>query len=359
MKIFVNGRFLRVARPTGTQRSAARWLEAVAPHLNSLSVYVPEGAESRGETRRWQVERLPGSGRWDHLWEQFIYPRISRDGVLWTLMGTGPVRHRGSKHVMMMHDINFMLIPTAFSPSFRAWYHFACAEAAKKADLIVCFTEYVKLTLVERLQIDGARIKVIPQGPGIRGIESINARGRSHLENPYFLCVGSLQPHKNLSLILSAWARFHETRPDFRLKVVGRKQSRFSKLDIELSDALPGVEFTGYINDDELVRLYGGAVAFIYPSTEEGFGLPIVEAFYCGCPVITSNNSCLPEVAGNAALFVDPRGEGELLSAMQRITDDNSERERLILAGSVRRKLFKWERAGREMAGVLGSVGNG
>lgn len=300
------------------------------------------------------VADLPGrTGRYDHLWEQFELPRQASGGVIWTLMGTGPVLHPGSRHVMVVHDLNFMLLPDAYGRAFRSWYRLACAGAAQRADAIVCFTNYVRQTIHSLLGVPVERITVIPQGPGLVGIGSA-LHSSDKPDGRYFLCVGSLQPHKNLQNVLKAWRLFSQRNQGFKLKVVGRKQANFSKLSFEagLMDQ-PEVEFTGYISDAELITLYQGATGFLFPSFEEGFGLPVVEAFYCGCPVITSNRSCLPEVAADAALLVDPGSIDQLSVAMETLALQPERRASLRRAGFVRAEAFTWEKAGRQMADVL------
>lgn len=115
-----------------------------------------------------------------------------------------------------------------------------------------------------------------------------------------------MQPHKNLSGVLAAWAIFRRHHSNYVLRVVGRAQAHFVGLDVDLSKVPPDVEFAACTGDEELIALYRGAVGLLYPSFEEGFGLPVIEAFYCGCPVVTSSRSCLPEVAGSAASLVNP-----------------------------------------------------
>lgn len=348
--ISISGRFLRVERPTGTQRSARCWIEATLPYLKNVEVFVPEC-----DLPDWNVhffKRLPNRAMLDHLWEQLIFPTAA-SGILWTLMGTGPVIHPGRRHIMIVHDLNFLIIPEVFSPAFRRWYAIACAEAAKRADVLVVFTEYVKRTLVERLDIPSSKIHVIPQGPGLKNIAQSD-EVESGRQASYFLCVGSLQPHKNLNRILVAWKEFYRRNPDLTLKVVGRPQAGFTRMTVE---QVAGVEYTGYVSDAELIRLYKGALGFIYPSLEEGFGMPVVESFYCGCPVVTSNKSCLPEVAGDAALLVNPFEVDDIKAAFEKLAADVEYRRRLRKLGARRANAFRWDRAGAEMAKVLLEVG--
>jgi glycosyltransferase involved in cell wall biosynthesis len=294
---------------------------------------------------------------YDHLWEQSIFALASNASVLWTLMGTGPILHPGKRHVMVVHDLNYEILPHVFGRAFRTWYRFACGVAAQRADVVVCFTDYVRGTLQSRLGISPERIRVIPQGPGLRGLDRpLENPPAESPKRPYFLCVGSLQPHKNLAGVVAAWEIFRQRHSNYSLKVVGRAQGNFAGLGLELSKLTPDVEFTGYISDDELIALYRGATGFLYPSIEEGFGLPVVEAFYCGCPVITSNCSCLPEVAGDAAILVSPHAPQDLAQAMNRLVETPDLREHCKERGFERARHFSWDNAGRQMADVLDEI---
>lgn len=350
-----------MAQPTGTQRSARRLMAATLPHLPAerVVVHAPEVCRADLCGLEVKMERIPGvRGTYDHLWEQVSLPWRAHGGVIWTLMGSGPCIHPGSRHVMVVHDLNFILLPNSFSTAFRTWYRLACGAAARRADIVVCFTEYVKGTLISLLRLAPEKIYVIPQGPGLAGVEEATRLPAPALaQSPYFLCVGSLQPHKNLAAVLLAWASFSQKHPAHRLVIVGRKQARFSDLPFDPKQLdLPRIEFTGYVDDARLIELYRGAAGFLYPSFEEGFGLPVVEAFYCGCPVITSDASCLPEVAGDAALLVDPRAPEALTQAMHRLVSDLVLRNRCVANGYARAERYSWLQAGKQMAAVLNAT---
>jgi len=355
--VSVCGRFLRVAEPTGTQRSARSLLVATFGAIHApVIVYGPKDSMPSGVGAELREVSFRGA-LFDHLWEQLAFSTVSPAGVLWTLMGTGPVIHPGKRHVMVVHDLNYEILPHVYGKAFRKWYRFACGLAAQRAHVVVCFTNYVKGTIRERLGISPERIRVIPQGPGLRGLrQPLKNAAADSPEYPYFLCVGSLQPHKNLAGVLAAWEIFRQRHRNYSLKVVGRAQGNFATLGFDLSKLPADVEFTGYISDDELMNLYRGAAGFLYPSIEEGFGLPVVEAFYCGCPVITSNRSCLPEVAGDAAILVNPHAPEELPEAMSRLVDTPRLREHYTARGFERARHFSWDNAGRQMADVLTEV---
>ncbi len=347
--IAVACRFLREKSPTGTQRSAARLLAATLPYLrNSTRLFAPKTAAIPDGLSK---ENLPDSRRWDHFWEQFVFPFVDKKPLLWTLMGTGPFLFGTRRHVMVVHDLNFLLIPSAFSVTFRLWYRLSCALAARRARRIVCFSHYVKESLVTRLKIPTDKIEVIHQAPGIEKMSRVTMISPP---DSYFLCVGSLQPHKNLATVLAAWKQFAPRHPEYRLVVVGRRQDRFSALPFDAKDLqFPGLEFTGYVDDVSLTQLYRQATAFIYPSSEEGFGLPVVEAFYSGCPVITSNVSCLPEIAGNAGILIHPTDDTALVSVMEKLVAGPDFRAERAAAALERSFAFDWAVTGEQMARIL------
>lgn len=352
-KIHINGRFLFSGHPTGTHRSSegfARSLIRIAPEghviLHASSKW-PRAKEFIEETNVRSIEVNAHSTRATHLWEQFVFPPQVAGEIGLNLIGTGPAILGGSRQVMLVHDLNSLLMPSAFSAGYKLWSRFAKYRAIARSGKIFCLTEYVKTSIRERLGIPGERIKVIPQGPGLPRLEeldSVRPRGaRTH-----FLCAGSLQPHKNLEGVLTAWKLSGLAEKGHRLIVSGKRQKNFSGTTASL-DSMDGVEYAGFVDDDRLEELYRGAIALVYPSFHEGFGLPIVEAFFAGTPVITSNVSCLPEVAGPAGILVDPSRPSEIADAMNLMASNECEWNARSLMAWNRRIAFLWENAGREL----------
>jgi len=355
----LNGRFLLENRPTGTHRSSHLFFQGLA---NSWPGPVSLATNSRVEQASCFLEKIQevtlidqniSSGWRSHFWEQFVFPFFARGKIQLHGMGTAPFLFSGKKQVMFIHDLNFLILKNTFSSLFCLWYRLACAYSARRSFHIVCFTSYVKKTISETLHIPPDRISVIPQGPGLD--ETLLALpARLGFSNSFFLCVGSLQPHKNLKAILQAWAMWRHRPPGVELKIIGHPQKNFLGLNIP-NDLLgqPDVSFTGYLSDAQLVRHYQHALGFVYPSFEEGFGLPIVESFHAGCPVITSNASCLPEVAGDAALLVHPDRPEEITRALQSLYYNPGLRTSLIKAGRKRAELFSWKLATRKLTDLL------
>ena len=245
----------------------------------------------------------------------------------------------------------------SFGVLFRLLYKIVLLRAAKKSLHIFAISEYTKHQLIKR-GVAPEKISVYYQGPGIEPAllqQPQPLLPRIHdTSKPYILCVGSLQPHKNLRGVLEMFGMLREKRDDIDLVIVGRPQKNFSEIGIPEADMRqPGVILTGYVSDKELASLYQNAAVFLFPSFEEGFGLPVVESFYAGCPVVTSNCSCLPEIAGDAALLVDPHNSEEMLQAVESVIGNPQLRQELVEKGTLRSRLFCWDSAGRQVTAKL------
>ena len=181
-----------------------------------------------------------------------------------------------------------------------------------------------------------------------------HVRQRFGIDRPYVLCVGALQPRKNVPLAIEAYARLMGRGTDCELVIAGGDRGgRLDVLDAILRTRLTGrVHLVGHVEDDELPALYSAARALVFPSLYEGFGLPALEAMACGTPVIASNTTGLAEAVGDAGLTVDPRSAEELAEALGRVLDDDALRERLVAAGLARAAEFTWARGRARTADV-------
>ena len=171
---------------------------------------------------------------------------------------------------------------------------------------------------------------------------------------PYLLCVGSLEPRKNLGRLLAAWHKAQTAAPDEMVLVVAGGSANLRVFEsAEFGTVPPRVHFTGYVSDEFLPSLYSGAVALLYPSLYEGFGLPPLEAMACGTPVVTSRNTSMPEVVGGAALLVDPFDIDSIAAAILQVVSSASLRDTLSAKGLVQAARFTWESAARQTLAVL------
>jgi glycosyltransferase involved in cell wall biosynthesis len=255
--------------------------------------------------------------------------------------------------VFMAHD----MIPELFGwdlnhPMWREKH-----EAIRYASAIVCVSEATRRDLLRFVPtVRPDRVTVAPLGVADelrpRPREEVEAlRRATGIDKPYFLLVGARGGYKNTILTFQALARMGRELDAFEILCAGH-----IGLEDEFARLLPGKAIKSFhLSDDELAAAYTGAEALLHPSTYEGFGLPVLEALACGCPVITTKNGSLAEVAGEAALFVRPDDVDGMAAAMREVRRPEV-RERLIAAGLEQAKKFSWERTATTVRGVLQEV---
>jgi glycosyltransferase involved in cell wall biosynthesis len=213
-----------------------------------------------------------------------------------------------------------------------------------RADRLIAISENTKADAVRLAGLNAERIEVIY--PGVPEVY-FGAQARPS-ERPYVLYVGTIEPRKNVDTLLDAWRGFR-FQGDFDLVIAGASGWAAEKTLARLASRPGGVRYLGYVAEDELPGLMAGASAFIYPSLYEGFGFPVAQAMAAGVPVITSNTSCLPEVAGEGALLVDPRSAEEIKAAMETLVTSPDLRQKLRTAGVARAQSeYRWEICARK-----------
>ncbi|OUJ72586.1 glycosyltransferase family 4 protein [Hymenobacter crusticola] len=259
--------------------------------------------------------------------------------------------------VTVMHDLAFEHFPQDVGFLQRQYYYFFAPRFAFASACVVAVSEATKQDLIDTYQLPAERIQVIYNAADARfrpQPEAMQApiRAKFSSDQPYFLFVGALQPRKNLVNLLRAFDRFKtETGAETQLLVVGRKAWKAGPI-FDVYDQMQyqdDVHLTGRVNDAELVGLYAAALATVYVPYFEGFGIPVIEAQACGSPVITSNCSSLPEVAGDAALLVDPFSVESIAAALTQLYHDATLREELITRGFRNTQRFSWEQSAVEL----------
>ena len=278
-----------------------------------------------------------------------------------------PFFFKTGQAVVTIHDVIPLVLPWAFPRRHRWVLSAALARVRRQADVVIVPSAAAAEDVVRYLHMDRQRITVIPMGcdarfqPGVDEARMAQLRRRYALPERYMLFVGTSEPRKNIALLLQAFSRLLAERPqdDVQLVVAGPKGwgDGRSSATVEALNLRPRVIFTGFVEDDDLPDLYRGAQIFVYPSLYEGFGLPVLEAMACGTPVITSNRSSLPEVAGGAALLIDPTRPDELAAAMSALMSSGALHEELRWKGLARAKEFTWEAVARKTMEVYRAVG--
>jgi glycosyltransferase involved in cell wall biosynthesis len=267
--------------------------------------------------------------------------------------------------VITVHDLAFKILPETAPHANRYWHEYF-GRALNHAAEIITVSEATRHDLCDIYEIDPGRVTAVHSGVDFdiykpASEEDIATTRRDlGIEGPYFLFVGGLEPRKNLRMLLRAFDRLDsEIRPTLVLAgapvhwIPGGPEIMSSALRSLPEEVQRKVILPGYVTNKQKVALYTGAEALVYPSVYEGFGFPVLEAMACGTPVLTSDTSSLPEVAGDAAILVDPYETSSIMEGMQHLLTDEPLRARLREAGLQRAKQFSWEETARQTAKVL------
>ncbi len=344
--LYINGRFL-THRQSGVQRFAREVVRSIdalldEPRYSRLRERAVLVTPSSVPTPSWlnnlRHVRI-GMFRGGYAWEQFDLSISALRGVLLNLCNLGPVLRR--RQVVVVHDATIKAQPEGFSRAFRAAYAILLPVLIRRAARVLTVSDFSRGEISRWYGIPMSRISVCHEGAEHILAQTADASVliRNGLaKDRYFLAVGLGAANKNLELLLRAFslARLEGVK----LVLTGNRNSRVHGLpDPELP---PAVVHVGYVSDAELRALYEGALALIYPSTYEGFGLPPVEAMVCGCPVMTSGQGALAEVAGGANYVVDIGSQSGLAAGLQQVASDSCLRERLSNDGRVRATRFTW-----------------
>jgi glycosyltransferase involved in cell wall biosynthesis len=239
--------------------------------------------------------------------------------------------------VCTFHDL-FVLTGEYSSPEFRRRFTGQARDAARRADLVICVSAFTASQAEALLGVEKSRLRVVHHGVRFRTLPEAAAR------EPVVLSVGAIQRRKNTLRLVEA---FEATPPGWRLVLAGSSGYGAAEAHrrVEQSPRRADIEITGYLPDRELRSLYARASIFAFPSLDEGFGMPAIEAMACGIPVLTSNCSALPEVCGEAALLVDPHDTEAIARGLTRLMESESLRDELRRKGLERAARFTWERS--------------
>ncbi|MGC8719916.1 MAG: glycosyltransferase family 4 protein [Thermodesulforhabdaceae bacterium] len=275
--------------------------------------------------------------------------------------GFFPARVTHCPQVLTIYDLSLIKMPY-FHPKDRvAFFRLFFKRRLPFASHIITISEFIRQEVLEFLPVEPHRVTAVPLASSgnfrPRAISSVrNIMEKYGLRKPYILAVGTIDPRKNLRLLLRSLALMN--REDVMLVMVGWKGWGYGDLanEIEKLKARIPIRFLGYLSDEELAALYSGAHFLVYPSLYEGFGLPVLEAMACGCPVICSSTSSLPEVAGDAALYIDPHNAGDLAGKMELLLDDEPMRQDLVHRGLLRAAEFSWEKVAEKTLQVFRSI---
>jgi len=375
MLIGIDASRTTVARRTGTENyalSLTRELLALGrdPVEHRFRLYFndppPPGlVDGRAEQRVIPFPRL-----WTHLrlsWEMVTRP----PDLLFVPAHVLPLIHPRCS-VVTVHDLGYFYYPEAHTRFQNSYLRWSTRYSARAAARVLADSKATRDDLVRHYHIPANKIVVVYPGRDENLLPVTDlavrsaVRARYGLTGRYFLHVGTLQPRKNLIRLLHAFAALLASdvelaASDLQLVISGKKGWLYDDLMAEVHKLGPAAEgrviLTGYVPDADLPALLSGALAFCFPSLYEGFGFPVIEAMSCGAPVVCSNVSSLPEVAGDAALMVDPMDVASLTAALGRIAGDEELRCGLTERGFRQAGRFSWRQSAQQVLGVLEEVG--
>lgn len=380
------------ARRTGTERYAAE----IVRHLLMLPDATQYGWRLYADDERTQPETLRA-----HAVETFLHARLalpldharalSRSVEIrllprrriWThrLLRRELLRHRPDvffepahvipftwsprrlpPSVVTIHDLGYHYFPQSHTRLQRLYLPWSTRWSVMAAQRVIAVSGATARDLQQHYRTPELKIRVVHEAPFPNEEASValpsaaDVRRELGLTRPYAFFVGTIQPRKNLLRVVRAYAQLHQQADVGWDLVLAGQPGWMSDAIFEAAAALQlknRIRFLGYVKEPHLRVLLGEALFFCYPSLFEGFGLPVLEAQQVGVPVMTSTNSALPEVAGDAALLVDPMDEHAIAQAMLRLSQDETLRHQLIEAGYENVKRFSWEKAARETLAVL------
>jgi alpha-1,3-rhamnosyl/mannosyltransferase len=348
MKIAVDASSILV-RSAGVKNYVWHWVRAMRavagdaaieafPFLGDLGPLDHERSPHGAAGTLWRIAWLYGVNVPGPPWLDWLHPGCA----VFHASNQTRIPPRRMKLTATVHDLTALILPELHTPGNIGADRGFADRILKRADGLIAVSENTRQDAIQRLGIRPERIRTIYSGIP----EAFFCAEKLRRPRPYVLFLGTLEPRKNLDTLLSAWSALPaDVRAAYDLVIAGpvgwAAPATVARVKQE-------AVYLGYVPEDAVPGLVAGATAFAYPSLYEGFGFPVAQAMAAGVPVLTSNTSCLPEVAGDAALLVDPRSAAEIAAGLARLLTEPSLRERLAAAGPPRAARYRWETCARE-----------
>ncbi|MBI6183617.1 glycosyltransferase family 4 protein [Serratia proteamaculans] len=349
--IYINARFL-TQDLTGVQRFAESIATALTEIRSDLVFVSPDGIKRKDVADRLNVV-VTGRNK-GHFWEQIELPRYLKSQgspLLINLGNTAPIMY--AKKISTLHDITYKKFPQSYSMKFRMVYDLLIPRVLKTSLMLLTVSEFSKKEIADFYKYPIDKLHVIYNASS----DFFKNRNVS-CEELFILAVSSNNYHKNFHGLISAYEKM-TSELNIKLKIIGGSNGSFSASGAASSEMLSSerIEFLGRVSDEELVKLYSSALAFVFPSLYEGFGIPPLEAQACGCPVLSSKLASMPEVLQESALFFDPMDENQFIKALERITQEKELRNELREKGYRNIERFSWELSAKKLNAIINSLG--
>jgi glycosyltransferase involved in cell wall biosynthesis len=373
MQIGIDISRIATAARTGTEQYSYELLAALARRDRStpFRLYTntrPASLPPLGQNIT--LRRLPFPRLWTHarLSAELLVDRPDALFIPAHVVPLGTPLARGMRSIVTIHDLGYLHFPAAHTRAQRLQLRLTTVWSARIADQVIAISGATRDDLVRLARVPRSKITVIHHGVAQRfapfhdrdGQQRVLERYQIKPDTRFLLFVGTLQPRKNLVRLLDAFAELARGERELagaplQLLLVGKRGWLTEPIERQAADlGLAGqVRFLGYVADDDLPALLASALAFVLPSLYEGFGMPVLEAMACGAPVLTSTTSALREIAGDAALLVDPLDTGAIAAGLRRLTREPELRAALRERGLARAAQFSWDRCADRTLAVL------
>lgn len=363
MIIGIDGNEANVEKQVGVSvysRYLLKYFEKIANQDLQFKIYLREEPKKNLPSTNpfFQYQIVKGK----ILWSQFFLPLhlyLKKNIDIFFAPAHYAPRFSPVPYVVTIHDLSFFYYPDEFLKidlfKLKDWTQ----RSVKNAKKIIAVSKNTKKDVLKFYQTPESKVNVVyngfekPSSPNTNTVKSVLEKFNLKTKK-YILYVGTLQPRKNITTLIKAFSKVSETEPDWKLVLVGKKGWLYQNIYEEVNrlNLANKVLFTDYIPDEEVAALYTQAFCFVLPSLYEGFGIPILEAMSYSCPVITSFTSSLPEIGGEACLYLDPDSVQDLIEEIQKLKDENVRNE-YVKRGKERIKHFSWEKCARETLSVI------
>ncbi|OQA03264.1 MAG: D-inositol 3-phosphate glycosyltransferase [bacterium ADurb.Bin400] len=264
------------------------------------------------------------------------------------------------KTIVFIHDLAFRYYPEAYSAKELFLQEYALNTAIKHASKLICVSESTRKDLIKFCNVTTDKTTVIHLAHDNKLFRHSSTKPARSKEKPYVLFVGRLESRKNVVGIIKAFARFKKTTNlPHKLVLVGKPGHGYDKIENEIvasGNIRDDIVVTGYVSNSELANLYSGADAFVFPTLYEGFGIPILEAMASGTPVITSTTSSMPEVAGDAAVLVDPTNISDITDALNKLLTNPALKKAYVAKGLERAQQFSWDSSASKLLSIINEL---
>lgn len=362
------------------QKGLGRYTQEIVDRIvnldreNEYVIFLSEVNFDKFNCENNKVTKKLVKAKWYTLAEQIIFPVIiwrEKLDLMHFMHFNVPVL-TPTRFVVTIHDLILTKFPSIRATTLSPWlykiknlfYKIIIWFAAKRSEYIIAISKNTKTDIIKQFKVEPEKIRVVYEGVvGLerRGENKLSSRevlDKYDIKKPFLLYVGNAYPHKNLEILIKSFLEIKKEYSDFNLVLVGKEDYFYKRLKdyVELNNY--PVVFAGFVPDEELKHLFKQASCYVFPSLYEGFGLPPLEAMAEGCPVISSDKSCMPEVLEEAAIYFDPSNKKDIIEKIEQVIKDKNLKEKLIKKGHIQYKKYSWDKATKETLDIYNKILN-